>query len=105
MVSFMVATSYNGSYAVQRESFDACYIDDNPGSFSTLIDCVLWWDKVKPGGVLCGHGYSGPYGEDVKAAVNHFVRFVGKTEIDFIVDCLDETGIEIGPKSWGIIKS
>ena len=103
-MAFVRRSSYFGRLEVPDKALGACYLDDNPGSFSTLIDCVLWWDKLKSGGVLCGHDFSGPFGDDVKTAVNHFVRFIGKTEIDFIADCLDADGVEMGPKSWGITK-
>lgn len=38
-------------------SLDFVYIDGNHVYEYVLLDCLLWWPKVKPGGFLAGHDY------------------------------------------------
>lgn len=72
-------SSINAANEIRNESLDFCYIDANHKYEYIYVDIRTWWDKVKPGGLLCGHDYgAGPdYGPfrwpAVAKVVNEFV--------------------------------
>jgi len=83
------ADDYKGRAAVLRYTslkaatlfgpgtMDFVYIDANHTLESTREDILLWWPKIKPGGILAGHDYlageiAGVY-YGVKQAVDEFV--------------------------------
>ncbi|WP_428305409.1 class I SAM-dependent methyltransferase [Lacipirellula sp.] len=39
------------------ESLDFVHLDANPSYQSSVSDLSLWWPKVRPGGILCGHDF------------------------------------------------
>ena len=45
----------------ENESLDAVYIDAEHDFHNVLIDIRAWKDKVKKGGILCGHDWSLPF--------------------------------------------
>lgn len=38
-------------------TLDFCFLDANHSKPSIEADLRAWWDKVKPGGLLCGHDF------------------------------------------------
>ena len=38
-------------------SLDVVYLDASHVYIDVLQDCIAWYKKLKPGGVLCGHDY------------------------------------------------
>lgn len=54
-----------------NESLDFCYIDANHDQFQVLEDLQVWWPKVRSGGILAGHDYTGIHW-GVKIAVDTF---------------------------------
>lgn len=69
-------TSYEASQGFANGYFDFAYIDAIHTFESCLCDCLSWWPKVKPGGWLCGHDYTGKY-VGVRLAVDAFRRLTG----------------------------
>jgi FkbM family methyltransferase len=71
------ATSREASEVIPRHSLDFVYLDGRHDYASVLEDIADWWDKVRPGGILCGHDYldgffptAGDFG--VKRAVDEY---------------------------------
>lgn len=71
------ATSRDAAALVPRHSLDFAYLDARHDYAAVLEDLEDWYDKVRPGGILCGHDYldgfyatAGEFG--VKSAVNEF---------------------------------
>lgn len=56
---------------------DFAYIDAIHTFESCLCDITAWYHKVKPGGWICGHDYTGGY-VGVKAAVDAFSKIIRK---------------------------
>jgi len=69
---------------------DACHLYD-----CVMADCIAWWEKLKPGGVLCGHDYCSTSWIDVKRAVDDFTQSIGRS-LSFLTDD--------NHPSWGLIK-
>ena len=86
--------SLNAVKQFQDESIDFVYIDAVHSMASVLIDMSIWWHKVKPGGWICGHDYTGTF-PGVKVAVDEFCKISGH---DLNLLCLESWA------SWGIHK-
>lgn len=65
--------SLDAAQKFMDESLDFVYLDAVHTTESVLMDMTAWWSKVKPGGWLCGHDYTGIH-QGVKVAVDHFCR-------------------------------
>lgn len=52
--------------------FDWVYIDTGESYEGCLANLELWYPKVKPGGVIAGHGYSNAKHTRTKRAVDEF---------------------------------
>ena len=69
-------TSAEAAKDVERHSLDFVYIDARHDYESVLEDLHLWYDRVRPGGIIAGHDYAdgvfeqGVFG--VKRAVDEF---------------------------------
>lgn len=59
---------------VQPQSVGFVYLDANPAYEAVREDLANWWNKVKPGGWLCGSGYDKP---SVRHAVEAFAEQLG----------------------------
>lgn len=77
-----------------NDSLDFVYIDAIHTFESCLCDIVSWYHKVKPGGWLCGHDYTGKF-LGVRYAVDGFCRLSGRN-----LDLLTQEPWA----SWGIRK-
>jgi hypothetical protein len=86
--------SYFASLQFSNESLDFAYVDAVHTFESCLCDMLTWFHKVRQGGWLCGHDYTGKY-VGVKAAVEAFGRITGRK--------LDLLTLEPWA-SWGIRK-
>lgn len=75
-------TSREGSTLLTGSSLDFVYLDGRHDEASVTEDLELWWDKVRPGGVIAGHDYldghlpGGVFG--VRTAVD---RFFGERQL------------------------
>ena len=58
------------------KAYDFVFIDANHSYAEVKKDLLAWYNKVKPGGVYCGHDYSM---DGVKAATTQFFSFTGHT--------------------------
>ncbi len=64
--------------------FDFAYIDACHNYKDVLCDLCCWSMKIKPGGWLCGHDYTGQY-HGVKNAVDTFCE-IFKKEVSIVTD-------------------
>lgn len=70
----MFAKSDEVAQYIAANSLDYVYIDGDHRYKSVMRDIVVWWPKVRPGGILAGHDFSGCMGHmvpirDVQRAV------------------------------------
>ena len=56
-VKWYLQASLEAVLLFDDNSLDFVYIDASHAYFDVLRDCIVWYKKVKPGGVLCGHDY------------------------------------------------
>ena len=54
---FHLCDSIRLSEEFDNNSLDFVYIDGNHSYENCLLDCLHWFDKVKPGGIVGGHDY------------------------------------------------
>lgn len=71
-VRFIRDTSISASLIIEDESLDFVYLDANHEPHFVLEDLMVWYRKVKPGGIVAGHDYTGRHGKGVSKAVNMF---------------------------------
>jgi SAM-dependent methyltransferase len=77
-VKFMRATSEDAAKTFPDGYFDFVYIDGNHEYEYVEKDLNSWYNKVKDGGVLCGHDYGNePTWAGVKKAVDEFATRKG----------------------------
>lgn len=71
-------TSEEAARLFLNESVDVVYIDAQHHYEAVLQDLLIWWPKVRPGGLLCGHDYLLDVLDNtiftVKPAVEKFAR-------------------------------
>ena len=65
-------TSYNAASTFGDESQDIIFLDADHSYEAVKQDIELWWPKVRPGGVLCGHDHSREYPGVVRAVEESF---------------------------------
>jgi len=54
--------------------FDFVYIDAGHSYDEVMSDMQIWWSKCKSGGIFGGHDYGTVNGEQVKKAVDDFMK-------------------------------
>ena len=59
-VSWNIKHSFEAVKNYENEFFDFVYLDDDHGKEHVEEELDLWYPKIKPGGVLCGHDYRDP---------------------------------------------
>jgi lipopolysaccharide biosynthesis glycosyltransferase len=69
--------SYNAVKLFDNDSLDFVYIDAIHTFESCFSDMLMWFHKLKIGGWMCGHDYTGKY-LGVKYAVDTFTRITGQ---------------------------
>ena len=67
-------TSARASLLFADQSVDFCFIDGDHSYNAVCEDLRCWFPKIRPGGLLAGHDYTGPDSFDVKRAVDEFFR-------------------------------
>lgn len=51
------ALSIDGVKSFEDDSLDFVYIDGDHRFNFVMLDLILWWNKVRPGGIIAGHDY------------------------------------------------
>lgn len=69
-VEFLFFTSEKASKKLKNKSVDIIFIDGQHTYEEVKKDISFWKDKVKEGGLLCGHDYNNRYKEHVVKAVD-----------------------------------
>ena len=67
-------------YLILDNNFDFCYLGGLHDYYSVMTDILLYWPKIKKGGILAGYGFSSlesDYLLVVPIAVNEFARKIG----------------------------
>lgn len=75
---FLIGNSMRSTLIVRNVMLDFVFIDANHAYESVRIDLDVWWEKVRPGGLVCGHDYRGRGRKaGVKRAVDEFASECG----------------------------
>lgn len=67
---------------VRDSSLDLVFIDGDHSYDAVMEDIENWIDKVREGGIICGHDFGNPYHPDVERAVRDYFRI----HVDFVKD-------------------
>lgn len=59
-ISFLITPSEDAARLFAPDTLDFVYIDGNHHYDAVCKDLELWWDKVRIGGLFCGHDYRRP---------------------------------------------
>lgn len=98
-VEIIRSTSAEAAPGFADETLDFAYIDGQHHYEAVAEDIALWYPKVKPGGLLCGHDYLDGFVDNaafgVKKAVDEFVFRQG---LDLLVS------LERDFPSWFVFK-
>ena len=116
---FIEKSSVEASHDFEDASLDFVYIDAAHDYYSVVDDLEVWYDKVRPGGLFCGHDFINSHDLDVtghqpvpledwprevesltygvKVAVTRFAKRRG-------LKIYQTAGDEKGSPSWFIIK-
>ena len=110
--NIIVSSSHEASKQFEDESLDFVYIDADHRYDAVVDDILVWFPKVRKGGILSGHDYTiSSAGKGIGAfqtTPNQPCR--GKKGVKKAVDeFVDKHGIKLhltdkGCKSWWIIK-
>ncbi len=93
----MRMTSAEAAEEFEPASLDFVYIDANHGYEFVIIDLEAWWDKVRPGGFVCGHDFSS---DTVNSALADFIGIKGDWRTLLIIT--EERDIQLS-KDEGIL--
>lgn len=72
-------TSLQAAPRFEDGSLDFVYLDGDQRLDAVASDLGAWFDKVREGGVIAGHGYDNPDEPDVQQAVDGFFQRLGWT--------------------------
>lgn len=78
------------------ESVCFVYVDGDHRRSKVLRDLISWWPKIRSGGILAGHDWTGEWEHDVRSAVESFCK------ANQIQECFIVPG---DAASWYIIKA
>jgi len=98
------ATSATGVTGFEDNSLDFIYIDASHRFSGVALDLMLWWPKLKEGGIFAGHDYLVSYRYEVMEAVNGFM-IEQKQVFDITTDETDHRGGAYYPPTWWCIKT
>jgi hypothetical protein len=73
----IIKDSVWASKIFQDNYFDFVYIDAGHTYDEVMSDMNAWWPKTKSGGVFGGHDYGTVNGDEVKRAVDDFIKDKG----------------------------
>jgi len=85
--------------------FDFVFIDASHKIEWTKADILLWYQKVKRGGILAGHDYNSNEGVEVKMAVDQMIPNKAFDDMGMRRKCVDVIATEKGMNVWKITKS
>jgi len=72
----VIKTTSEEASTIVPDNLDLVFIDANHSYQYVRQDIELWWPKVRPGGILCGHDFSFEF-RNVKRAVCHMATAWG----------------------------
>jgi len=75
--SFVIGYSISTANRIHDSSLDFVYLDGSHQAEAISADLIAWFPKVRIGGLIAGHDYSGRF--PVKKVVDKFVESVGGT--------------------------
>lgn len=81
-VGFIREESTKAAVLFLDNYLDAIYLDANHTEEAVYFDLCAWYPKVKSGGIIAGHDYTGAHGKGVQQAVH---KFCDDNNIDEIV--------------------
>lgn len=84
-VTFIQKTSERANSMFMDNSLDFVYIDGNHNFSYVKKDLELYYTKIKPNGIICGHDFSGRYLGVVKAVM----QFAEKNKLDLNTGQID----------------
>ena len=87
----------------QDGSLDFIYVDASHRFSAVALDLILWWPKLKEGGLLAGHDYWHRYRVEVIEAVNGFVT-EHKQILHLTTEGQTAKGEDKCPPTWWFIK-
>lgn len=73
LVEIVPVSSVEGACRFPDRHFDFVFIDASHQVEWTKADIVLWYSKLKQGGILAGHDYNNREGKEVKLAVDTMI--------------------------------
>lgn len=98
-VRWLMTTSEAAAPLVEDESLDFVYIDGDHSFNHAMMDILLWWPKVKKGGVLSGHDYG------IRGVGTAVRAFASKNNVKVgVTDRMKEPGRSSTVRSWVIEK-
>lgn len=80
-VGFIQTDSLSAAKVFLSEYLDAIYLDANHTDEAVYADLCAWYPKVKKGGIIAGHDYTGVHGKGVQAALFKFCEEHGIKEL------------------------
>lgn len=89
-------TSAEAAREFADSSLDFAYVDGNHAYEYVRQDVESWWSKIRPGGILAGHDWTGEWRRNIRRAVLRFA--VPRGLAVWLVSC------PIGYRSWFIEK-
>jgi hypothetical protein len=72
--TFIRKTSLQAASDIEDDSLDFVYIDGDHRFDQIMLDLILWGEKVRPGGMICGHDYYRFRNAGVVQAVDIYTR-------------------------------
>ena len=85
---------------VKDGSLDMVYIDGDHTARGTMIDLLKWFDKVRPGGLLCGDDFT----DSFQHGKNFAPTFV-KSVVSAFAEVHGLVVVEMGQLQWAMLKT
>lgn len=91
-VSVVIGTSWEPAALLPDRSIDYVYIGGDHRYSGIKRDILAWLPKVRSGGVICGHAFTG----DVEMGSKEWERLCGEPELDYYID---------GKMHFGVVRA